>query len=71
MPTAIHKAQSMVCTVDSALSASSEETIFIAPPVVHTRSMALGATRGDATATPTDITNQTSRKRAKILVCLK
>ncbi len=66
----MHKAQSMVWTVDSALSASSEDTIFIVPPVVQTRSMAFGATRGEAMATLTDMTNQASTKRTMVLAHL-
>ena len=70
IPTAIQCAQSMVWAVESVFSASSEDTIYIVPPVVHTSSMALGATRGDAMATPKDNANQTSTKRARFLACL-
>jgi len=70
IPTVMHKAQSMVWTVDSALSASSEDTIFIVPPVVQTRSMAFGATRGEAMATLTDMTNHASTKRTMVLAHL-
>ena len=66
----MHKAQSMVWTVDSALSESSEDTIFIVPPVVQTRSMAFGATRGEAMATLTDMTNHASTKRTMVLAHL-
>jgi hypothetical protein len=70
IPNATHKTQSMLWAVESALSESPEETTFIAPPVVHTSSMALGATRGDAMATPKDNTNHASTKRTRILICL-
>ena len=60
----------MVWTLLLLSSASSGDTIFMTPPVVHTKSMALGATKGDAMATPTDKTNHTSMKRAIEVACL-
>lgn len=70
IPTDMHKAQSMVWALLLLSSASSGDTIFMAPPVVQTKSMAFGATKGDAMATPTDKTNHTSMKRAIEVACL-
>jgi hypothetical protein len=49
-----------------ALSASSPSTTsLMLPLLVHTKSIALGCTMGDATATPTDSANHTSTKRVR------
>jgi hypothetical protein len=65
-----HMAQSgIVCSWLSALLLSLD-TSFITPPAVHTISMALGDTKDEADATPSDMTNHTSMKRANDLACL-
>ena len=65
-----HMAQSgTVCSWLSALLLSLG-TSFITPPAVHTISMALGDTKDDSEATPSDMTNHTSMKRANDLACL-
>lgn len=67
MPTAMHKAQSMVLTGACTVPSLSEITTLTKPPEVHTKSMDLGDTQEDAAAIPRDKTNQTSKKRGKNL----
>jgi hypothetical protein len=61
--TVAHKGQSKVGEVESELSTSPCKTSFMLPVLVHTISMALGCTKGDAMATPTDKANHTSMRR--------
>ena len=58
-----HKGQSKVGEKERGLSSSPCTTSFILPALVHTMSIALGCTMGDAMATPTDKANHTSMKR--------
>ena len=59
-----HRGQSKVDDADFAPSSSSPcTTNFMLPVLVHTISMALGCTMGEAMATPTDKANHTSTKR--------
>ena len=58
----VHKGQSIVLA-KAAPSSSPCTTSFIMPVPVHTTSVPLGLSTGDATATPTDNTNHTSTKR--------
>lgn len=62
-PTPAHKGQSKLSTAVAALSLSPCTTSFMLPVLVHTMSMALGCTKGDAMATPTDKANHTSTRR--------
>jgi hypothetical protein len=55
----------MFCTDVTVSSAASAETSFMTPPVVHTNSMDVGETHGEAMATPNDKANHTSTKRAR------
>ena len=57
-----HKGQSIVLA-DATLSSSPCTTSFIMPVPVHTMSIALGLTMGDAMATPIDNANHTSTRR--------
>ena len=66
-----HKAQSICPGLGTALSVPSKATIFSMPPLVHTNSVALGATKEDAMATPKDKANHTSTKRVRWRRCLK
>ena len=58
-----HKGQSKVGEAEVELSSSPCTTNFILPVLVHTMSIALGWTMGDAMAAPTDKANHTSTKR--------
>ena len=58
-----HKGQSRVGDADFPPSSSPCTTNFMLPVLVHTMSMALDCTMGDAMATPTDMENHTSTKR--------
>ncbi len=58
----VHKGQSIVLA-EAALSSSPCTTSFIMPVPVHTTSMSLGLSTGEATATPTDNANHTSTRR--------
>jgi hypothetical protein len=49
-----HKAQSNCPWLGAALSVPSNVTSLSMPPLVHTSSVALGATKEDAMATPKD-----------------
>ena len=60
---ATHKGQSIVLA-DAVLSSSPCTTNFIMPVPVHTMSMPLGLSTGEAMATPTDNANHTSTRRA-------
>jgi len=66
----MHMAQSGIVWCWLSGLSSALGTNFIAPPVVHTNSMALGDTTGEAAASPIEKTNHTSMKRAIILACL-
>ena len=70
-----HKGQSKVDDAKVELSSSPCATNFMLPVLVHTMSMALGCTIGDAIATPTDKANHTSTKRMILAVlsryCIK
>ena len=61
----------MLCTDATVSSAASAETSFMTPPVVHTNSMDVGETHGEAMATPNDKANHTSTKRAREWACRK
>ena len=61
--TDMHKGQSMLALVGSSSSPSSLTTHLMTPPLVHTMSMDLGDTSGEAMATPSDNANHTSTKR--------
>ena len=63
-----HKGQSKVDDAKVELSSSPCATNFMLPVLVHTISMALGCTIGDAMATPTDKANQISTKRMMLAV---
>jgi len=67
----IHKAQSICAWLGAALSVPSTATSLTMPPLVHTNSVALGATKEDAMATPKDKANHTSTKRVRWRSCLK
>jgi len=58
-----HSGQSKVRASEEVLSSSPCTTSFMLPVLVHTMSMALGCTQGDAMATPTDRANHTSTRR--------
>ena len=58
----VHKGQSIVLA-DAALSSSPCTTSFIMPVPVHTMSIPLGLSTGEAMATPTDNANHTSTRR--------
>jgi hypothetical protein len=64
-PVAAHKGQSSKWLL-AWVSSSPWATSLVTPAVVHTNSIDLGATQGDATATPMDNTNQTSTRRARV-----
>lgn len=64
-PVTVHKGQSNKWLL-ACVSSSPDTTSLTAPAVVHTSSIDLGATTGDATATPMDNTNQTSTRRARV-----
>jgi|GEM_PF-1798042 hypothetical protein len=70
-----HKGQSKVGDAKVELSSSPWWTNFMLPVLVHTMSMALGCTMGDAMARPTDKANHTSTKRMILAVlsryCIK
>ena len=70
-----HKGQSKIGEKEVELSSSPCTTSFILPVLVHTMSIALGCTMGDAMATPTDKANHTSTKRMMWVVlrryCIK
>jgi hypothetical protein len=66
-----HKAQSSCPWLGAALSVPSNVTSLSMPPLVHTSSVALGATKEDAMATPKDKANHTSTKRVRWRSCLK
>ena len=66
-----HKAQSICPWLGAVLSLPSKATIFSMPPLVHPISVALGATKEDAMATPKDKANHTSTKRVRWRRCLK
>ncbi len=66
-----HKAQSICPWLEAALSVPSTVTSLSMPPLVHTSSVALGATKEDAMATPKDKANHTSTKRVRWRSCLK
>ena len=59
----MHKGQSMLALAGWASSPSSLTTHLMTPPLVHTMSMDLGDTSGEAMATPSDNANHTSTKR--------
>lgn len=67
-PMVAHKGQSKVGKEDAELSSSPCTTSFMLPVLVHTISIALGWTMGDAMATPTDKANHTSMKRMSLVV---
>ncbi len=61
-----HRGQSMVLAVTSvALPSSACTSIFMAPDPVQTSKISCGLTMGDATATPSDNTNQASTRRLR------
>ena len=66
-----HKAQSICAWLGAALSVPSTATSLTMPPLVHTSSVALGAAKEDAMATPKDKANHTSTKRVRWRSCLK
>jgi len=66
--TVAHKGQSKVGETEEELSSSPCTTNFMLPVLVHTMSIALGWTMGDAMATPTDKANHTSTKRMMLVV---
>jgi hypothetical protein len=65
-----HNGQSKVGEEEE-LSSSPCTTNFILPVLVHTMSIALGWTMGDAIVTPTDKANHTSTKRVMFEVLRK
>ena len=69
--TGMHKAQSIVPWLGTALSVPSTATSLSMPPLVQTSSVDLGATKEDAIATPKDKANHTSTKRVRWRSCLK
>ena len=63
-----HKGQSKVGDAKVELSSPPCATNFMLPVLVHTMSMTLGCTIGDAIATPNDKANQISTKRMMLAV---